>query len=541
MIPALALYACTTLAAVLVGAFFVYAWPLVTLPADLLMFSETAFIENIIKLDTGRPLYTAPSDSNSIVYQPLAFLVSYAAAWALGLTRSVAGLRALQLGFTVAASIVATLTARQLQALAFPDDPRRHHRTWIAFTALSMLLVATAPHANQFTFALHVDAVGLLLSSLWFLALVVYARRPADPAALAALVVLPVLGFLTKQSLASWLAGSVVVVALRTRAPGRALAVALAGGALTVAAIYACAALWGDPYWFWTFTVLGARKGLALDPGAPSISLTRVADHLLRVWPELTVGLAGAWLMLRRRGQGAIVGPLLAAWALVVVAEAFASASGWGALYHFGPGVLMGATFAAAALPHIWYGEPHQEPEAAGLVWLRAALLAGAVLTTYMVWDVVPTGDPAAARFARKAGWPADVHRYIREVEREFEGLPAEKVLLAVGSWVYLKDGVLQRDRAVSLADQPPAGNYANFEVTNARIRARVYDKLLLQDFHSDYFTYDWRNWPRPSGFREAVLAHYDEVRTIEAAADSPYTMRDILMADRISVFVPKR
>jgi hypothetical protein len=168
-------------------------------------------------------------------------------------------------------------------------------------------------------------------------------------------------------------------------------------------------------------------------------------------------------------------------------------------------------------------------------------VLCSLVLAVFAVWNVVPSGDANHPRYVKKYERPADVYRYIRDIEREFEGLPADKVLLGVGSWIYLREGVLQKDRAVSLADQPPAGTYTNFDVTTARLRQRTYDKLLLQNFHTPYFLYEWATWPRESGFRAAVLEHYDEVGTIEPAQGSPYVERDIQLADPVSVFVPKR
>lgn len=531
----LALVGVTVLAVALVGAFAIFAWPLLSLPADLLMFSETAFIENVIKLNIGRPLYTPATDSNSIVYPPLAFLATYAVAWPARLTRSVAGLRTIQLGFTLTAAALATITARQLRAFAFGDAPDRLRGVWIVFTAASLALVATSPRANQFTFALHVDAFGLLVSMTCFWALVSYYRTPAVRW-LVALAVLPAVAFMVKQSLAIWLPLAVVAVLARSRSIRTALALAVGGATAMAALVGAFHALWGEPFLFWTFEVLSARNLLALSPAAPTISLARAVDHLLRIWPESSIGLFGGYLLLRHRDNLSRLGPLVLTWLLLVLVESYASASGWGALYHFGPGVLVGAIFLFAALPHEWAAA--ESP--AALAWPRAVVFSGGVLAMFLILNVVPNGDPAHPRYARKAGRPADVYRYIDAVDREFQGLPADQVLLGVGSWEYLKADVLQRDRAVSLADQPATGNYANFDVTVGRIRAKTYRKLLLQNFDSPFFWYDWAEWPRSSGFRQAVLDNYVRVRTVDAAAGSAYLNREILLADTISVFEPK-
>lgn len=362
-----------------------------------------------------------------------------------------------------------------------------------------------------------------------------YYRTPAVRW-LVALAVLPAVAFMVKQSLAIWLPLAVGAVLARSRSIRTALALAVGGATAMAALVGAFHALWGEPFLFWTFEVLSARNLLALSPAAPTISLARAVDHLLRIWPETSIGLVGGYLLLRHRDNLSRLGPLVLTWLLLVLVESYASASGWGALYHFGPGVLVGAIFLFAALPHEWAATASP----AALAWPRAVVFSGGVLAMLLILNVVPNGDPAHPRYARKAGRPADVYRYIDAVDREFQGLPADQVLLGVGSWEYLKAEVLQRDRAVSLADQPATGNYANFDITVGRIRAKTYRKLLLQNFDSPFFWYDWAEWPRSSGFRQAVLDNYVRVRTVDAAAGSAYLNREILLADTISVFEPK-
>jgi hypothetical protein len=539
--PYCALLACTLLAAVLLAWFGVFVRPLIELPADLLMFSETAFVENMIKLQSGLPLYTAPSDSNSIVYNPGAFLATHAVAVVAGLTRSVPGLRAIQLGFCLLAAMIATACARELRAYARPDEPARHRATWVMFTLLAMMLVATAPDANRYTFALHVDASALLVSMACFWSLVTYYRH-GTRMTVVAMAVLPALAFSVKQSLVIWQVLLVIGVLLKGRAHVRTAAVVAAAGSLCIGLVTAAwYAVWGDSYWFWAFTVLGGRSSVALDAAAPSISIPRLIDHLLRIWPNVAIGLASVWVLTASGDGVRRLGPFAVIWGLLFLAEAYASSSGWGALYHFGPGVLVSAVFLFASLPAVWYARPAVARDAAVISWARAGVLCSLVLAVFAVWNVVPSGDANHPRYVKKYERPADVYRYIRDIEREFEGLPADKVLLGVGSWIYLREGVLQKDRAVSLADQPPAGTYTNFDVTTARLRQRTYDKLLLQNFHTPYFLYEWATWPRESGFRAAVLEHYDEVGTIEPAQGSPYVERDIQLADPVSVFVPKR
>lgn len=536
-----ALAACTLLAIGLLIAFGIYARPLIELPADLLMFSETAFVENMIKLNTDQPLYTPPEDSNSIVYNPGAYLVTHLLASLTGLTHSVPGLRVIQLLYALLAALIATRCARVLRAYAFPEAPTYHPAIWVVFTAVTMMLLATAPHVNRYTFSLHVDALALLASMACFWSLVSYYRHESR-ASILAMVVTPTLAFLAKQSLVTWLPLLVLGVLLRGRTHIRTgVIVAIAGGLLVAVATFVCYQVWGEAYGFWVFTVLSARTTIALGPAAQSISVARSLDHLLRAWPDITIGIAGLWYLMKSHDPLRRIAPLAVVWALLLASEAYSSSSGWGALYHFGPGVMVGAAFVFAGLPILWYAQQEPSREAAWSAWGRALARCCMALAIFSVWNVVPTGNADHPRYGKKFERPTDVYRYITAVEREFEGLPPEKVLLGVGSWRYLAADVLQKDRAVSMADQPPGGIYENFNVTLERLRRQAYDKILLQDFHTAYFLYDWGSWERSPGFRTTLLAYYDEVATIPPAHGSPYIGRDIQMVGPVSVFVPKR
>lgn len=173
----LALIACCFFAAGLIVFFVLMVKPLVFLRADILMWEETDFVGNIIKMNIGEPIYTAPSDSNSLIYNPLAFLVTYAIAWLTGLTKSVGGLRAIQLLYVGLAALVATYTTRRLSRFAFPDRGTRYARIWTVLTFFAMLLIATSPNVNRFVYTLHVDALSLLVSVVSFWAMLYYAEK----------------------------------------------------------------------------------------------------------------------------------------------------------------------------------------------------------------------------------------------------------------------------------------------------------------------------------------------------------------------------
>lgn len=533
---------CCALAAALVLFFLLIIKPLVFLRADILMWEETDFVGNMIKLNIGTPLYTAPSDSNSLIYNPAAFLLTYAIAWILGQTKSVVAFRVIQLGYVVVAAVIATVCSRKLYHLAFPERTIRFNKTWTTFTFLALFLAATAPNSNKFVYSLHVDALSLLVSIICFWTMLRYAENESLKN-LFIMAVCPTLGFLTKQFLISWIA--VMFVFLLFQHPKNfkrlGLFVLVSGGFILIAVV-TCYMIWGDNYLFWTFKVMGGvRKQIVFTPDTYSISLARSIDHLVRVWPEIFVGVIGCWLLINTQNLRRI-GSLIVAWLVLVASETFSSGAGWNTLYHFGPGVLIGAVFMFTALPQIWASKDEKSDAELAIIhkWARAFVMIGAVAAIFTAWHVMPTGDKNEARYLRGIQSSQDVNRYITDIEREFDGIEIDKVLLGVGNWIYLHHDVLQKDRAVSLADQPAGGIYENFDVTVERIRNRTYQKILVQDFNSPFFLYEWSDWPRPSGFRDALLENYVEVKTIEPPKGTPSLSSQIMNSGPISVFVQR-
>ena len=541
----LSLIFCTGLAASLVAFFLLLIKPLVFLRADILMWEETDFVGNIIKFNIGAPLYTPPADSNSLIYNPAAFVATYALAQIFGLTKSVVGLRLIQVGFVVCAALLATVCARKLYRLAFPERSMRDGALWAVFTFLALFLAATTPNSNKFVYTLHVDAFALLVSVAAFWAMLRYAERDSLKN-LVLMAVFPALGFLTKQFLVSWAA--VMLIFLFIYSPGRYKRLgllALLAGTFVALAFAVCYLLWGDDYIFWTFEVMGGeRKRIAFSPDSQSLSLARGFDHLARVWTEIFVGIAGGWFLLRGSaaagGKVRLVAALTGAWLALVAGEAFSSGAGWSVLYHFGPGVLIGAVFLFAALPFVWEAEETEAGNARLFRYARAFVMCAAVTAVFFAWNVVPTGDKNSPRYLRGIQTSPDIERYVADIEREFETEAPEKVLIGLGSWVYLRHDVLQKDRAVSLSDQPMRGMYENFDVTVRRIRDKTYRKILVHDFHTPYFLYDWDDWARPSGFRAALLENYVEIRRIEPPNGNSSLPSQIMYAGAVSVFVPR-
>jgi len=120
---------------------------------------------------------------------------------------------------------------------------------------------------------------------------------------------------------------------------------------------------------------------------------------------------------------------------------------------------------------------------------------------------------------------PADTERYITAIEQEFAGMDTSRVLLDNGSWVYLRAGVLMRDRSAPVSlhvgiNQPRINREALAE-TIARINAHAYDRILARELDTPRSAYDFQD--RGSGVKAAILANYHVVRRIPGVDVDPW------------------
>jgi hypothetical protein len=256
---------------------------------------------------------------------------------------------------------------------------------------------------------------------------------------------------------------------------------------------------------------------------------------------QVALGVAGACLLLRGDNIRKL-GPVWIAWLVLLLSEALISGINWGALHHFGPGVVIGAIWLFTALPHFWpVANTPPDSDVSTLVYnkMRPLTAIAAILTILVALHVVPSGDKYEYRYWKRQSLQ-DVYRYISDIEQEFKGIPADKVLLDIGNWIYLRHSVLAKDRAISLADQAPGGIYENFDVMVSRIRKKAYAKILVRDLHSPFFVYDWFLWERPSGVRKALMEYYTEVRMIPEVKGDTFPEIRLMQARPVSVLVPK-
>jgi hypothetical protein len=537
----LALWICLLLSVALVIFYLRITAPLIQLPADILMWGETGFVATILKMRLGVPIYSAPGDSNSMIYTPLPAVLTYALSRLAGLEDSIPAWRWIQLGFVTLAALVGARCWFLLHAMAYPGHRLRFRRIWYCFVFAALFLAATAPGTGRFAHVLHGEPLALLVSISAFWAVLRYLDSPTWPRLLV-LSLFPAIGFFTKQFLVSWAGVLFVFLLLSNPRDWKRLAAFIGAAASCLGIVIGiCALLWGENFLFWAFDVMGgSRKQIGWSAGGYNLSIPRAIDHLIRAWLPLSIGFVGGlWVL--RDGNLKRLGPLWIAWILLLASQMISSAAGWGVLYHFGPSVVIGMIWLLVACARWWpSGQPgpnDEFPELARFVRPAAAVLG--IVTAFAALRVLPSGDQESPRYWRGKGPSAGVYQYVAGIEKEFEGLPAQDVLLDVGSWVHLKHAVIPRDQAIPLADQPPGGLYSNIDLLVDRIRSRTYKKILVRNLHSPFFLYDWHDWPRSSGVRQALLEHYVEVRLIPAP-DGGESPPEIRHTGPVSVLVPR-
>jgi hypothetical protein len=120
----------------------------------------------------------------------------------------------------------------------------------------------------------------------------------------------------------------------------------------------------------------------------------------------------------------------------------------------------------------------------------------------------------------------ADTYRYVREIESQFAGQPADRVLLDTGTWIYRDDRIVMKDRATSISTLAAGDWDPDFSGFTSRLAAKRYIRILIRDFHQPNCWYDNAVWPRHRNLREVLMANYHEAGTIRAA-EGPRDVKD--------------
>lgn len=478
------------------------------IPVDLVSFSESPFVDDIIKIRLGLPIYGPVTDNNTYPYTPGTQILTYSIARLLGYATSIPAFRMVQFGYVVLAAIVATATCHQLARGFLRPDEYRHRPLWIGVWLAVLLLLVNEPSFNPYTHSLHNDGLALLVSMCGFFLI---ARHHAAPSSwlIAPMAVLPALGFLVKQNQLMWAGVFAIYLAASGKAPWRLIGMYLA---LCVAAVgsvvWGSLLLWGEPFRYWIFSALGDKQ----------VSPMRSMQHLLRAGLFVAAGLWSARVLVLTgmdRGRLAVWG----SWALVLAIQAYTSGIGF-VMNHMGPGIVLAGCWFLVAVVRVW-----PRPSPAGPFWRHSVEQAGmAAIVVLLLCGMGLMREPGASV-------PDDLYRYVAEIEREFSDLPAEQVLMDVGSWIYLREGVLMKDRSapVSLhvgANQPQI-NRAALAETIERIESKQYRRILARELDTPRTAYDYQD--RGSGVKDAILQNYRIVRRIPGVEVSRWWPRHMI------------
>jgi hypothetical protein len=192
----------------------------------------------------------------------------------------------------------------------------------------------------------------------------------------------------------------------------------------------------------------------------------------------------------------------------------------------------MAGVWFLAGLASVWNGAEKSRKPADLAGWISAGAVTAAVALMFSGMGLVripmrPVSD--------------DAYRYVREIEKEFQGQPANKILLDGGTWVYARDRVIMGDRVAAVNMLADSSSDVAFSAFLTRIAAKRYSKILVRNLHGPDFRYENSHWPKPGAIRKALLDNYRETGHIRAAigpsgiikwTDDPYQFGEIAILE---------
>jgi hypothetical protein len=480
---------------VMIAAYQLVAY--IRLPVDLLSFSESSFVDDIIKLRLGMPIYTNLLDNNSYPYNPGTQILTYVISSVLGHADSIPFYRAVQFSYVVLASVVA-MSATDLLAQKLLSKKEYRHRPLLMLAWLPFLfLVSIDSQFNIYNHSLHNDGLALLVSISAFWLIVRHSNTPR-PWLIVLMAALPAAGFLVKQNQLMWLGIFAVYMIVSGTVSRREFLLYLAGSigllAVIIGSLYL---LWGDNYIFWTFQALGDKQ----------VSLPRSVLHLFQAGIYAMMGLLGGWILVLRNGSR-MSAALWLSWFVVFAITTYTSGLGFTS-NHMGPAVVIAASWFFVALVRLWPSADERQSW-----WQYRGQEAAAVAMVVLLFG----GVLGFMRELRNPVTP-DFYRYVADIEQEFQGHEPSKVLMDTGSWIYLKSNVLMKDRSAPVSlhvgSNQPEISYDMLASTIQRFENKTYDKILARELDSSETWYDFQD--RGSGVRDAILENYYGVRRIPA------------------------
>ncbi len=509
-----------TICVILISIYFYWVSFYILFPADILMWGENDVINDVTKLRMGYPLYSSHLNNESQVYPPGAQIIIHSIVWLLGNAKSIPLYRIVQCGFNLLTALFAASSCNHLIRIGLPTLWSRKSYLWDFLYVPLFFLISTNSITNPFVHNIHNDSLFQLGVIVAYWLLLKYGSSQKLHI-LVMMAILPGLGFLIKQNFVIWilLYSLFLLFFDKSRSMNRLILFNTIALALLAAVVGGCFLIWGDDFIYWVFTVLGNRQ----------ISVLRSIQHILEAWPYFAIGLLGGLTLIQGRSYRPLLGIWLV-WLLLFLAGAYTSGAAW-TLSHMGPGSVIAGIWFVAAITRFWTA-PHfiDGAESRLIGWLNTAVAVALLCLLFSGLGFIriplrPVSD--------------DAYRYVKEIEDEFDGESPENVLLDVGSWIYLKNGTVMKDRATAIGDRGFQG-MGGFSEMIRRIEERRYSKILVRGFHLEEFWYDNDMWQESSGIRRALQEHYDEKNTIRAVSktmlekDNPYLFSDI------SVLIPK-
>jgi hypothetical protein len=443
----------------------------VAFPWDLILWSESPFLTDMLKLHHGEPLYGPAADASSFVYAPGLAWITYALLRPFGLHVEIVACRLVTVTLGLLAAALATRAMRTWPAGA-PSRTARLGCFAIAVLVVFKSFTADVPHPDNLHL-LHFAA------TLW-LALGAVKRSDARWAMLAAAV--GGLGVLAKQTAAVAFVGTIGGLALSGRFRGRALVPAALVGCAVAAAATAVLLV---PTWsrFWTWSLVAQHE--VGWKGSQLLFEVAQAPHRLVLW------VAGAWSMAvgwrgqpDRRASLAVLGGALVLGALPTMAAYMKIFGGSNNL------TVIDLWALVASAPLVW--SALEAPQA------ERGLVAAVLAVTLVPTRYAPTES--------LWGYARDLDAAIADDLRQ-----GRRVLVGHGTTFQIRAGDLSvpRDRANSMLELT-AGGRAHLAGIFARIEAHHYDRIYLNSIWYD------------GAVQAAVSAAYRIERRIEPAADVP-------------------
>lgn len=505
----------------LLAVYFFWVAPILGFHADFLIWSESMFVNDIIKFRTGYPLYTGAGEHQSFIYTPGAPVLTYLLASLVGQATSITVYRFIQIIYVIIACAIAVACCREILRSAGQDQPSAGRYRWGLIWMPVFLLVATNQYTNPFTSHLHNSGLQLVFMMGAFL-LVLRHARTRDPRLLIAMAILPGLGYMVKQSFSIWagLFSIYVLFFCREHRLVKRLLFPLAAFGSIGLAFGLFYSLWGDDYLYWTSVLLGVR--------GQAINLMRSVNHALAVWPYFAAGFVGAALLFSRQNLTRLL-PAWLLWLILIASEAYTNGVAW-KKHHLGPGSLIAAVWLMALLARYWPLREEPKDDFRGQQWLRVGVAVA-------VFGFLMHGM-GALRVPMEPYPMKDLRRYVADIEREFAQGDPKTTLLDVGTWVYLPYDHVKKDSAIPIGDQGMSGT-VDFSEIRQRLHDRVYSKIMVRNLDRDNFWYDWKGWEKSSGIRKALLENYQiigKIREVDLGLDQSryYTQGEI------TILVPK-